>query len=393
MVPAPPVAPRRVVHVTRPTTEGLAAYVAALVAEQVRLGWDVTVACPEEGDLAAAVRRLGAKHVIWKSERSPIRGLANEVIRLRRIVKDADPDLVHLHCAKAGLVGRLILRGKVPPLFQPHAWSFLALEGPMAHVARTWETLAARWTHSVLCCSYAEAQAGRTIGIDRVAVVGTAVDLDRFEPASPDAREFARAELVARGLLPDLDDAPLVVCLGRLADQKGQPRLLDAWPEVLAEHPGARLALVGSGVNEAALKAQAHGLDVIFPGYAREPELWWAAADVACIPSVYEGLPLTAVEASAAGIPIVATAVEGMTDIAAALDVVSPQPITILQCDPKDDQATRDQLVDGLITAIAGCRRSVRSSAAATALRLAGFDAAGLSGRVGAVADRVLSDS
>ena len=75
-----------------------------------------------------------------------------ETQRLRRLISQVDPDVVHLHSAKAGLAGRLAVRGTRPTLFQPHGWSWLAARGATARGALAWERLAARWT-DVSCAS------------------------------------------------------------------------------------------------------------------------------------------------------------------------------------------------------------------------------------------------
>ncbi|OMQ15223.1 glycosyl transferase, partial [Modestobacter sp. VKM Ac-2676] len=70
-----------------------------------------------------------------------------ETLTLRRVVRAADPELVHLHSAKAGLAGRLAVQGSRRTVFQPHAWSFEAVTGGVAEASRRWERAAQRWTH------------------------------------------------------------------------------------------------------------------------------------------------------------------------------------------------------------------------------------------------------
>ncbi|MCF2435668.1 glycosyltransferase [Streptomyces thinghirensis] len=77
----------------------------------------------------------------WPATRSPGPALVSEVRRLARVIEDVRPDLVHAHSAKAGLAARLAVRGRVPTVFQPHAWSFEAVGGAGAALALGWE----RW--------------------------------------------------------------------------------------------------------------------------------------------------------------------------------------------------------------------------------------------------------
>src|SRR4051812_34889150 len=135
-----------VLHVSVPTTEGVAAVVAGYVGDQRGRGWRVTVACPESGWLGASARAAGAEGVAWRAGREPGPGTALEAQRLRRVVSQVRPDVVHLHSAKAGLAGRLVVRGRVPTVVQPHAWSFLAATGAVRAVSTAWERWGARWT-------------------------------------------------------------------------------------------------------------------------------------------------------------------------------------------------------------------------------------------------------
>lgn len=174
---------------------------------------------------------MGALVQDWPAERSPGAGTVTEAWRLRRIVRAAAPDVVHLHSAKAGLAGRLAVRGAVPTVFQPHAWSFAAVEGPLAAATLHWERFASRWAHRLLCVSVQERADGVAAGVSADwAVVPNGVDVRHYAPAD------RRAARIALGL--DLH-APLAVCVGRLCRQKGQDVLLAAWPEVLRTVPQA----------------------------------------------------------------------------------------------------------------------------------------------------------
>ncbi|POX48014.1 glycosyltransferase family 1 protein, partial [Streptomyces sp. Ru71] len=297
-------APRaRVLHVSQPVEGGVARVVTDLARAQLGAGWEVAVACPD-GPLAAAVRALGADVRPWHATRAPGAGLAGEVGSLTRLVAEVRPDVVHLHSAKAGLAGRLAVRGRIPTVFQPHAWSFEAVGGPVAALTAAWERWGARWASRVVCVSEAERARGVRAGVrGRWSVVPNGVDPGRFRPA-PAAP--ARA-----ALLPDLaGKAPLVVCVGRLCRQKGQDVLLAAWDTVTREVPGARLALVGDGPEGASLRSRAPR-SVLFPGAVADPLPWYRAADLVVLPSRWEGMALAPLEAMACARPVVVTDVDG----------------------------------------------------------------------------------
>ncbi|GGO56212.1 glycosyl transferase family 1 [Streptomyces daqingensis] len=310
-----------VLHLAQPVDGGVARVVSDLVGAQVRNGVRVVVGCPAGGSLGGHAFAAGADVEHWAAVRELGPQVAAETVRAHRLIRRVRPHIVHAHSAKAGLAARLALRGHVPTVYQPHAWSFEAVHGATALLARAWERSAARWTDRLLCVSEAERRTGERAGVDgRWAVVPNGVDLGRFtvssggggDGVSPGDDEAARA--ACRAALPQLralpEDAPLVVCVGRLCPQKGQKSLLKAWVDVTEQVPGAWLVLVGDGPDRAALEARAPR-QVLFAGASKAVDRWYAAADVTVLPSRWEGMALTPLEAMACGRPVVVTDVGG----------------------------------------------------------------------------------
>lgn len=145
----------------------------------------------------------------------------------------------------------------------------------------------------------------RNKGDGRLAVVrnGTA-------PQQPRA---SRPE--TRAALGISDDNKLLLTVARLSPQKGHAVLVEAAPAVLSKYPNARFVLVGTGAGEIDLRQQieAAGLSDSFflLGQRNDVADLLAAADLFVLPSLFEGLPLVLLEAMAAKLPAVVTAVEG----------------------------------------------------------------------------------
>jgi len=302
--------PLSVLHVSQPSSEGVARCAADLIAAQRALGWDVAVACPSSGWLSTSAKETGATHFEWQARRSPGPWVASETRALGAIVDRADPTVVFLHSSKAGLAGRLAIRGGRPTMFEPHAWSFL-VGGPLAPAARAWERWGARWTDLLVCCGRAELDAGRAAGVRGAAeVVANSVDLKKYSPAGAPERSAARNRI-------GVGEEPLVVCVGRLSRQKGQDLLLDAWPAVRDVVPTARLALIGDGPQSEALARRAvEGVD--FMGSRDDVGDWLAACNVVAVPSRYDCPSLAVLEALARARAVVAHAVGGMVEVLAA---------------------------------------------------------------------------
>ncbi|MFF4182113.1 glycosyltransferase family 4 protein [Streptomyces sp. NPDC001691] len=287
-----------VLHLVQPVEGGVARVVTDLVRDQLRSGFRVTVACPEGGPLSTELTRLGARVCPWRATRSPGPALLGETLRAARLVRHVRPDVVHAHSAKAGVAARLAVRGRVPTVFQPHAWSFEAVGGLVALLSRAWERAAVRWTSRVVCVSEGERATGLRAGVRAsCSVIPNGVDLEHYN--APDT--------------PCGEGAPLVVCVGRLCRQKGQDVLLRAWRDIHASVPGAHLVLVGDGPDLAALRARAPG-SVSFVGSVSDTAAWYRAADLVVLPSRWEGMALAPLEAMACGRPVVVTDVGGSAE-------------------------------------------------------------------------------
>ena len=350
----------RVLHVSQPVEAGVPAVVCALVADQLVRGHDVSVACPPGAGLAERAAALGAAVHAWEAGRTPGRSVAGEVTRLREIVDTVDPDVVVLHSAKAGLAGRLAVRGTRPTVYAPHAWSFEAVRGAVATAATAWEVAAGRWADAVVCVSQDERDRGLAAGVSApLVVVPNGVDLQALRPRRP---RPARSRL-------GLADRPTVVCAGRLSEQKGQDLLLAAWPGVLDRVPDAQLVLVGDGPERAALEAVAPA-GVSFVGARDDVADFLTAADVVALPSRWEGAPLVPLEAMALGRPVVAFDVDGVrAALGSAGVVLAPGDVDGLAA------ALADLLLDPERAAAAGTAARARAQQVADVrATVAGWD-------------------
>lgn len=295
----------RVLHVAQSSEYGLGRYIADLIEEQTAVGWEVSMAGDPASEIRDRVLKAGAAWLPWLATRQPGPSILSETRRLSALIKGLRPDVVHLHSSKAGVAGRLALRGKVPTIFQPHAWSFFAVDGVRRPITVGWERFGARWAHAIVCVSDDERRQGEAAGVrGKWRVVISGVDTDVFTPA------------------PREEGPPTAVCLGRIAvAQKGQDVLLAAWR--LVDVPGAQLVFVGDGPDRAALEAEAPA-SVRFVGHQDDVVRWYQQSDVVVQPSRYEGLSLTVLEALSCGKPVVAGDAVGMREVIGDAGAVVP---------------------------------------------------------------------
>jgi glycosyltransferase involved in cell wall biosynthesis len=287
-----------VLHVAQPTEGGTAKVVQQVASASTAAGHRVTVACPP-GELAEWTVDARLRWAPIDMARSPEPRDALNVVRLRRLA--VEHDVMHLHSSKAGAVGRAAI-ATLPPgrrpkcIFTPHGWSWY-IGGRSAAVYRRWERLAVRWADVITPVSSAELSAGRDVlspsAWPKLRRIDNGVDTTEFAPEGPASPRGAGA---------------LILCVGRLSEQKGQDLLIEALPRL--RHRSATLRLLGAGPAGAQLevladKANVSGrVEFVSP---EDPRPHYRAADLVVLPSRWEGLPLVLLEAMACGAPVIAS--------------------------------------------------------------------------------------
>ncbi len=241
-----------------------------------------------------------------------LRALGN----LRQVIRAFKPDIVHTHSSKAGILGRTAAHlEKVSTVVHSiHGWGFTPLQTAIKRrlflAAERWM---APWTDHFIAVSQANIDQGRALGLlgENTTLIRSGIDLSPYE-------QLPNGAPVKRYLgIPD--GVPVVTQLGNLKPQKAPLDFIRVAAIVASIEPKAHFVMAGDGP----LRGQVEGLAVEMgignrlhlPGWWRDVPGLLAATDVAVLTSWHEGLPRAVVEALAAGVPVVATAVDGTPEV------------------------------------------------------------------------------
>jgi glycosyltransferase involved in cell wall biosynthesis len=298
----------RVLHVLQPTVGGVPAYVTDLVGGLVDRGWDVAVASPP-GAVADAVRAMGADHVPVDMVR-PIRPVDDlqGIHRLTAAIHGLEPDVVHAHSTKAGVLVAASNRMRRPCVYSPHSWSFQMAGGRARTVAYARaESLLNRWgRHAVIAVSHAERRsldAHRVAGRRRTHVIHTGLR----RPPTPGDPGPSRALL---GI--DLD-RPVAAWIGR-ADVQKRPQDLPRLARLLND-AGITLVALGYGLDDSDVADSIRSSGGIVAPTGTAPATVLTAASAFVQTSEWEGLPLAILEAMHAALPVAAYDVGGVGEL------------------------------------------------------------------------------
>ncbi len=231
------------------------------------------------------------------------------LVRLTRLLRRLRPDIVHAHSSKAGFLARVAVRcaGGVPTVYTPHCFAFLS-DSPLRGLYRACERWAARWTGRLIAmsreeCAWAHDGArGLRMPTDRVRLIPNGIEVGEWVPR----RERTQ---------------PVIGFVGRMCRQKGPDFFLAVARRIRQARPDMHFLMLGDGPWRGWVEGRLMrtGMDDCVTVRTARDEIAVAEhlmeMDVLVLPSRWEGLPYTLLEAMAAGVPVAAMAGGGVSDV------------------------------------------------------------------------------
>ena len=221
-------------------------------------------------------------------------------------------DVLCCHGYKPDIVGCMAAwRAGIPVVSVSRGWTYVTAK------VRVYEALDMAMLHlmnRVVCVSQGQARKVRRLGVprDRIRVIRNAIEVARFDNPQP----------AYRALLHGYFSGPpsrVVLAAGRLSPEKGFDVLIDAAEIALRSDPTIRFVHFGDGPMRGEIERQIEARNLVgrfvLAGFRSDVDQFIPHADAVVLPSHTEGLPNVALEASAASVPVVATAVGGTPEV------------------------------------------------------------------------------
>jgi glycosyltransferase involved in cell wall biosynthesis len=279
-------------------------------------GVDVRVVAMRSRDgnpLAASLRGLGidVPQLEVKRLRDP-----EAYRRVRCAIAQCAPDVVHTHLECSNVLGTLAShRLGVPTVATLHTDM-----PPLRSRAGLRGRLAAYMLRRYAARVYLVSRSARhhhlrfsRLRPETAIVVNNGIDVEKYARCPPAARKELRAEFGVSS------DAPLILTVAVQRREKGIDCMIAALPHIRRRVPDAVYLLVGTGPSRGDLERQAQqlglGPSVCFAGARSDIERFLAAADVFVLPSLKDPLPTAVAEAMASGLPIIASDVDGISEM------------------------------------------------------------------------------
>ncbi len=272
-------------------------------------GWRVSVvSLRDAGPLAASLRQAGISVTALECGGG---AFVRAIVRLRRLLKKDRPEVVLSFLHHANLASRLAARG----LGIPAVVSGVRVADRRFLVAATeWLTRCCVDHYIAVSTSVAETHA-KLCGIDaaKMSTIPNGVDVETIS-------QVTAADRMSLGLKPD---DFVILCAGRLSEQKSPMDVLKAVSSLVRSHQNSarsvKLLYVGDGPLRPALESEVQRQNlssvVTFMGWRPDLISIMKAADVLVLSSAWEGAPNVVLEAQAAGLPVVASSVDGCREL------------------------------------------------------------------------------
>ena len=314
--------------VARLNVGGPALHVAYLSAGLADRGYDTTLVAGRVGSgeesMAFVAEQRGVRIETLDDlhrEIAPLRDLRT-ILRLARLIRSERPTILHTHTAKAGAVGRIaaLLAGNARPPVIVHTFHGHVLRGyfnpALTAGFRLLERMLARVATALVAVSPEVRDDLVALGVapaSKFAVVRLGIELDERVDYAEEERKATRRLL---GIPPD---AFVVGWIGRMTAVKRTEDIARTLQALVERGVDGYLCLVGDGPDRTRLERRMHELGVakrcLFVGYQENVARFYDAMDVLLLTSVNEGTPVSVIEALAAGRPVVATRVGGVSDV------------------------------------------------------------------------------
>lgn len=321
----------KILHIITRMIQGGAQHVVIMTAKgQVDAGHDVTIThgpvYGPEGSYVVLAEQSGAAVIELPAMHRAVRPWRDWrcIGQLRKLIRDIQPDVVHTHSSKAGILGRIAAwKEKVPCVVHTiHGLGFHDRQSMLTR--RTFiraEKIAAKRCHKIIGVSAATVREFRRRNIgkaDQFTIVHAAIDIDEFEQWN---ETFAsKVDVIKRsmGLNPD---GRLIGVVARLDKLKGHNDLLDVLPGLFEKYPNLQVLFVGDGFYRKAVEGRLKWAKlqdrVVITGTVplSVAAQLMIAMEVVALPSYQEGQPLVLAEALLCGCAIVGYDIGGVGEI------------------------------------------------------------------------------
>ena len=278
--------------------------------------YDITVLCQAEGELTQALKQKNIRFTTLSELKREINPYYDFLafLKLYKLLRHGKYDLVHTHSSKPGIIGRLAAKaaGIKCIVHTVHGFAFHENSSKLQiFLVGIFEKLAGMVSHKVVFVNKKDrdiASKMKLVANHKMVIIHNGIDLSQFNSG--------KGVKSGNGVKKN---GAMVGMIARLWEQKAPQDYIASIPKVVDKIPDAKFLVIGNGPLEEELKEMSNRLgvskNVLFLGWRQDIKDLLKIIDVVVLPSLWEGLPVSILEAMALSKPVVATNIKGNNEL------------------------------------------------------------------------------
>lgn len=308
----------KVLHITQATIGGTLEYLKLFFSNIDKEQYEVCLICPSYGPMKKEIESMGVKvYPIEMSREISVKEDLKSFIEIKRAIKEINPDIVHLHSSKAGVLGKFAsyLNNK-PCVYNAHGWSFsMNVSNKKKKVYAFIEKHTSIFCDVIVNISDYEHNLAKEYNIaddKKMITIHNGIDIDKYNN-----KKYCKQEVLKELDIPN--DCFVVGMVARISEQKDPLKFVEVAKEISKSIDNAYFVLVGEGELREKVEylIKEYGLEdrVKITGWVNDVNKYIYIFDVAVLTSRWEGFGLVITEYMAASKPIVASNVGGIPEL------------------------------------------------------------------------------
>lgn len=308
----------KVLHITQATIGGTLEYLKLFFNNIDKNNYEVALICPSYGPMKEEIEKLGIKvYVVEMSREINVKNDIRSFFELKKMIKKLNPDIVHLHSSKAGVLGKLAsYLNKKPCVYNAHGWAFsMDVSMKKKKVYAAIERYTSVFCSKIVNISNYEYKLAKEYNIaseDKMVTIHNGIDINKFNNF-----KYDRSKILEELNIPD--DSFIVGMVARISEQKDPIKFVEVAKDLCSKLDNAYFILVGDGElkKDIELMIKKHNIEskVKITGWVNDVNKYISVFDVAILTSKWEGFGLVLTEYMAASKPIVASNVGGIPEL------------------------------------------------------------------------------
>lgn len=308
----------KVLHITQATIGGTLEYLKLFFNHINKDEYEVYLACPSYGPMKKEIEDMGVKvYPLEMTREISLKDDLNSFMEMKKLIKRVNPDIVHLHSSKAGVLGKIAsYLNKIPCIYNAHGWSFsMNVSDKKKKVYSLIEKYTSLFCDKIVNISEYEHNLAKQYNIasdKKMITIHNGIDIEKYEKSN-----YSRTDTLEE--LGIQQECFIVGMVARISEQKDPIKFIEIAKEVCSAIENAYFVLVGDGelreqVEELIMKYDLKDR-VKITGWVDDVNKYISVFDVGILTSKWEGFGLVLTEYMAGKKPIIASNIGGIPEL------------------------------------------------------------------------------